>query len=493
MVPFAPDPDGRLQIGEESLYETVPGMNAVENSEERDGAPATVAPEELKALGKTALQGTVWSVGVYGAGMVLRLVSNIALSRILVPQYFGLMTLLNTMIMGLTLFSDLGLTPNIIRSPRGDEPAFLNTAWTMQVMRGVALWICCLAMTLPFANFYGDPQLRVLVPVIGLSLVISSFNSTAIATLSRRMAVRELALMELGVQFAQLVVTIVWALWDRSVWALVGGRLFSDIARLIVSFRLIPGQKNAFHWDSPAARELFMLGRWVFLSTALTFLANQSDRMVLGKLVSFQSLGMYGIAFALSDIPRQVIMTFRGYIVMPFVAKLSHLPRDIFFGHVLKYRRSVLLVGAAILAIVVVSGDLVMLKIYDVRYHDGAWIVPMLALGLWHGILCNTTSPCLFVIGKPQNAAIGYFFSAIALLTLIPLAFFKWGMPGAVAAVAVSDVPMYFVNLYGLRRERMFPFMQDLKMTAVFLVLTAALLALRVLAGFPLPQPVALH
>jgi O-antigen/teichoic acid export membrane protein len=451
------------------------------------------APGELHGLGKTALTGTVWSVAAYGGGMALRLLSTIVLSRILVPQYFGLMTLLNTVIIGLTLFSDLGLTPNIIRSPRGDEPEFLDTAWTMQVIRGAGLWVVCLLLSWPFAQFYGETQLRVLVPVIGLSLVISSFNSTAISTLSRRMAVRELALMELGIQACQFVFTVAWALIDRSVWALVAGRLFSDLVRLVVSYRLIPGQRNKFHWDLPAARELFALGRWVFLSTALTFLANQSDRMILGKLVSLQTLGLYGVAFALSDVPRQIIMTFRGYIVMPFVAKLAHLPRQEFFRLVLQYRRTVLLVSGTMLAMVVASGDLVMGRIYDVRYHDATWIVPILAFGLWHTILYSTTSPCLFVIGKPQNAAIGYGFSAIAICVMTPLAFFHWGLVGSVFAVAFSDVPMYLTNLYGLRREQMFPLNQDLKATVFFAAVTGLLIALRVWAGFPLPHAVALH
>ncbi len=465
-------------------------MNAVEDSPETIVEPLKSADDELKTLGKTALKGTIWSVGAYGGAMGLRLLSALILSRILVPQYFGLMTLLNTTIIGLTLFSDLGLLPNIIRSPRGDEPAFLNTAWTMQVMRGVGLWICCLLLSLPFARFYGEPKLSLLVPVIGLSLVISSFNSTSISTLSRRMAVRELSLMELGIQLCQLLFTVAWAMIDRSVWALVCGRLFSDFVRLAVSYRLIPGQRNRFQWDKPAARELFVLGRWVFLSTALTFLANQSDRMILGKLVSFQTLGMYGMAFALSDVPRQVIMTFRGYIVLPFVSKLAHLPRIEFFGLVLKYRRSVLLVAACVLALVVASGDLLMARFFDVRYHNATWIVPILAIGLWHTILYSTTSPCLLAIGKPQNSALGYLLSAIAMIALVPLAFFRWGLAGSVFVVAFSDVPMYFVNLYGLRSESMHPFGQDLKATLLFVAVTGALLVARVSAGFPLPRPI---
>ena len=449
--------------------------------------------DSLHTLRNRALKGTAWTVGSYGSGMVLRFLSNVVLTRLLVPQYFGLMTLLNTTITGLILFSDLGLTPSVVRSPRGDEPTFLDTAWTMQVMRGMALWICCLILSVPFAAFYHQPQLKVMVPVIGLSLIISGFNSTSLASLARHIGVRQLALMELSIQVVQLIFTVAWALVDRSVWALIGGRLISDAARLLISYRIEPQRRPSFHWDKKAAHELFAFGRWVFLSTALTFVASQSDRMILGKLVSLQTLGLYGIAFALADIPRQIILSFCTNIVFPFVSKLAHLPRAEFFGLVLKYRRNVLLAACGLLALVVNTGDLVLTHVYDSRYHGAAWIVPILALGLWHTLLYATTNSCLFAVGKPHYIVVGYLFTSIAVLVLVPLAFSRWGLPGAVWTVALSDLPMYFVILYGLGREGMFPFLQDLRMTLVFLLALGLLTTVRFAAGFPFPHPVLLH
>jgi O-antigen/teichoic acid export membrane protein len=440
-----------------------------------------------------ALHGTAWTIAAYVIAMGLRLVSNIILTHILAPQLFGLMTLLTTAITGLTLFSDLGLTPNIVRSSRGDEPEFLNTAWTMQVLRGTALWICCLCLTLPFASYYHEPQLRTMVPIIGFSLVISSFNSTSLASFSRRMAVRELAFVDLSVQAAQLVFTVGCALIYRSVWALIAGRLFSDVARLTISHFLIPGRRVSFNWDREAVKELFAFGRWVVFSTALTFLASQSDRMILGKLVSLRTLGLYGIAFTLSDIPRQVILSFCNNVVFPFVSKLAHLPRPEFFGLVLQYRRHVLTAASAILAVVVTFGDQFMIHIYDSRYHAASWIVPILALGLWHTLLYATTTACLWAVGKPKYVTTGNFLSAVAVVTLTPLAFYKWGLPGFVCTVAFSDLPMYFVNLYGLGREGMFPAAQDFKATLLFLLICSVLIAMRMGVGLHLPQPIALR
>ena len=85
-------------------------------------------------LEKQAVKGTVYIVAFYGMSVALRMVNSVVLTRLFAPELFGLMTLLTTVLVGLNLFSHIGLGDSVIQSPRGDEPVFLNTAWTMQVI-----------------------------------------------------------------------------------------------------------------------------------------------------------------------------------------------------------------------------------------------------------------------------------------------------------------------------------------------------------------------
>jgi len=64
------------------------------------------------------------------------MVSSVVLARLFSPEIFGLMTLLTTVLVGLNLFRHIGLGESVIQSPRGDEPLFLNTTWTLPVLRG---------------------------------------------------------------------------------------------------------------------------------------------------------------------------------------------------------------------------------------------------------------------------------------------------------------------------------------------------------------------
>ncbi|MEM9567949.1 MAG: oligosaccharide flippase family protein, partial [Cyanobacteria bacterium P01_E01_bin.34] len=103
------------------------------------------------SLKSTAVRGVLWTVAAFGSQQVLRFASNLILTRLLIPEFFGLMALVNSLRLGLELFSDVGIGQNIIQSPRGEDPLFLNTAWSIQIIRGILLWLACWAIAQPIA------------------------------------------------------------------------------------------------------------------------------------------------------------------------------------------------------------------------------------------------------------------------------------------------------------------------------------------------------
>lgn len=109
-------------------------------------------------LRQRAMRGAVISLGGTAGHQVMRLLSNLALTRLLFPEAFGLMALMQTFMIGLQMFSDIGLRPSIIQNPRGEEPDFLNTAWTLQVARGVVLWLGACALAWPWPRCITSPR-----------------------------------------------------------------------------------------------------------------------------------------------------------------------------------------------------------------------------------------------------------------------------------------------------------------------------------------------
>jgi O-antigen/teichoic acid export membrane protein len=425
----------------------------------------------LKALESTALRASFWTAVEYGTSMTLRVVNSLLLTRLLLPAFFGEITLVTTFVVGINLLSDIGLAPSVIQSPHGDDVDFLNTAWTIQVIRGILLWLVALAICWPMAKFYQDPNLKLLLPVVAFGTIITGFNSTSLLTLSRHMGVRRLFAIDFSSQVVGLIVTVIWAYYRPSVWAIVGGGFAYNCIRLVLSHnkRVAPGISNRFCWDKKSLRGIVHFGRWILLGTALFFFASQADRLILGKLVSFTVLGIYGIAFSLSDIPRSITLAFSSRVGFPFISKIINLPMEEFKKTYFRYRLYVLMIGALLLSVMTVWGNLLVLHLYDHRYAEASWMIPIFSIGLWHTLLYTTTFPVLLALGKSKYSSFGNAAYCVAIVLGIPIAFHWYGLWGAVIAVAAGDFPFYLVVLAGATNEGIGPLWQDLQATGIFI------------------------
>jgi hypothetical protein len=180
---------------------------------------------------------------------------------------------------------------------------------------------------------------------------------------------------------------------------------------------------------------------------------------------------------------------FSSKVGFPFIAKFAHHPRPEFRLVILKYRMMVLAAGAVLLTGTICVGDLFILHVYRPIYHDAAWMIAIFGLGLWHTLLYNTITPAIFSLQKAHYNAFGYLLYCITLFTLLPIGYMQFGLAGAVAAVAISDLPMYFVNVYASQRQGLGMLRQDAYMTAFFVVTLAAGMGIRHLFGLGLPFP----
>src|SRR5947209_3460704 len=112
-------------------------------------------------------KGVVWTVGAYGLTQLVRFATSVALTRILAPDLFGMMVIVNSLRTGFDLLLDVGIGQNVIQNRLGENPSFYNTAWSIQIARGFIIWFICLSGSLPLARFYEAPQLITILPIAG--------------------------------------------------------------------------------------------------------------------------------------------------------------------------------------------------------------------------------------------------------------------------------------------------------------------------------------
>lgn len=404
------------------------------------------------SLRSLAMRGSAWTFLGFGASQALRLASHLVLSRLLFPEAFGLMALVGVFMSGLELFSDVGIGPSLIQNKRGDEPNFYNTAWTIQVLRGLALTVAAGLLAYPVAvGWFRKPELVPLMVAAGLVTAIAGFNSTKLFAANRHLAFGRLTALELGIQAATLALTIALAYALRSVWALVAANLAGAGLRMLSSHLALPGPGNRLRLDRGAARELFAFGRWIFLATAINFLASQGDRLILGRLLDDRALGVYSVAFLLADTPMRLIASLSQRVLFPAISRV-HREDPTRVGEVYRKARWRLdPLGLVPLGLVVgLAPDLVALLL-DRRYAGAGPMLRALAVRAAIGCSLAPAASALMAIGRPQYATIGVALRFAWLLAAIPLLWARFGVAGAVWAVGLSELPTMVVVLWGAR------------------------------------------
>ncbi|MBL4915909.1 oligosaccharide flippase family protein [Szabonella alba] len=431
-----------------------------------------------QALFARALRGSAFTAGSYALAQGLRLASNLVLARLLFPEAFGLMALVTVVLVGLTMFSDVGIGPAISRSPRGDDPDFLNTAWSLQVLRGGILWLATLGLGPLLAWAYQAPDLSVLIPVAGLSLLIAGFNPTRIDSASRHLMLGRVTALDLAAQTIGIAAMVLFAALSGSVWALVLGAVLTALAKLILMHHFLPGAANRFRWEPAAGRELVHFGKWIFLSTACGFVMAQGDRLILGAYLPIDRLGVYNIGYFLASFP----WLLGGAVVMkvmiplyrddPPGAKAANAPR-------LRRMRMAMTGGLlGLLGVLALIGVPLVGLLYDDRYTMAGAVVVLVACLQMPAVIGMTYDQAALAAGDSRN----FFFVLLAKALIQTFAFILGaelgGLVGALAGQGLALAAMHPLVIWLARRHQVWDPRHDLLWSGVALTLILAALAL---------------
>ena len=144
------------------------------------------------------------------------------------------MALVNAVVQGVDLLSDVGIGASLIQNKRGEDAEFQRTAWTLQVLRSLLIFAVAAAAAWPAAELYDEPMLRSLIPVAAIGSLIAGFQSPALFLWRRRLELHKLISLEAAASTLNVVVTVALAWHWKSVWALAVGGLAGMTLKLVV-------------------------------------------------------------------------------------------------------------------------------------------------------------------------------------------------------------------------------------------------------------------
>lgn len=403
-----------------------------------------------------------WSFAGHAFSQALRLVSNLIMTRLLVPEMFGVMVIATTAASILYMLSDIGLRQQIIQSSRSNDPVFLDTAWIVQIVRGVALWLTAVLVSaaLYFANrwgivpgdsVYSSPVLPFVIAVNSFSAVILGFQSTRAAIAHRNFDQRRLVLIELGSQLVGVAIMIGLGAVFRSVWVLVIGSLAAAMTSTLVAHVWLAGHRNRFRLDKSSLRDMLHFGKWAFVSSVFTGMAFNGDRLLLGLFVDAEVLGFYAIAALLVAAVEGAAGRVFGAVALPALSEIFREDparlRAVYYRLRIPSDLTLLFFSGLLFA----TGQLVIDGLYDPRYSPAGSLLQVLALSLI-AARYSVAYQIYLAVGQPRYMAIIQIARCVTLFVLVPLLYYKSGFDAAIWGIALHGLVMVpFVHGFNIR------------------------------------------
>lgn len=441
--------------------------------------PADLLPP--LSLRRRAIFAGAWNLGALVTSQFIRLGGNLIMARLLMPEMFGIMVIATTVSVVLHLLSDVGLRQNIIQSPRGDEPAFLNTLWTVQIIRGFILfastlmiagfaWFAQVIELWPANSTYAAPELPLVLALTGFSAIIYGFQSTKVDVAVRDFQQKKVVLAEFASQIAGLLMMLAIGYFTRSIWALVGAGLISTLVMTVLGHLWFSGPRNRLHWDRAALQELVVFGRWMLLSSAVGVLAMNGDRIWFGGSMSASELGVYSIAVLIVGALQQGMQRLVGAVALPAFGEAAR-THDTARLHRL-YNRFKLMFDLASLFLCglfwTVSPLLINL-LYDQRYADAGNMLSILSLSFFTYRFVVSHQAWL-ALGLTKYQAMDNIIRVVSLWVLLPLLLAIGGVNYAIWGVALHALPTLVLVVYVNRKVGLFDIKRELVVLPMVLV-----------------------
>jgi O-antigen/teichoic acid export membrane protein len=423
-------------------------------------------------LRKRAISAGAWNLGALVTSQAFRLGGNLIMARLLMPEMFGIMMIAITVSLVLHMLSDVGLRQNIIQSPRGDDPVFLNTIWTVQIVRGFILFASTLllaalawfAQTLNLwspNSTYAAPELPLVLAVTGFSAIIVGFQSTKVDLAVRAFQQKKVVLTDFASQIVGLLVMLAIGYFTRSIWSLVIAGLVQSMVNTLLGHFWFEGPSNRLQWERSALDELVGFGRWILLSSAVGVLAMYGDRVWFGGSMTAGELGVYSIAVLILGAVQLALQKVVGAVALPAFSEASR-TNDTVRLHALYYRLKLMLdLACLFLCGLFWTGSPLLIGIlYDERYAQAGNMMAILSLSFFtmRYMLANQV---WIALGLTKYQAIDNIIRVVSLWVLLPLLLAIGGVKYAIWGAALYTFPtlilVFYVNcrlgMFSLKRE----------------------------------------
>jgi len=402
------------------------------------------------------LRGDLFAtIASFSAQAFIKLGSSLILTRILRPEAYGVITILISILFVVEMLSDIAVIVSVVRHKDGDDPSYLNTAWTMRLVRATFNTAIVFVLAPWIASLYSTPSLTTPLRVFCAYFLISAFESMAFPLAIRRKNTRIVVYSELTALIVSTAVSVGYSYYSRDYWGMVYGTLANRLTITIMSYQFYRDSRPRLFFDRNAAQDLLRYARYSMPSSLLTLALTQFDKVVFLRLFDLKLLGVYGVAGNIAGPVESLITKISQLVLYP---RCAHNYRDNPATFPTRYYTENKKLFATILILPALVGGLAPILIsvlYDPRYIRAGFVLQAFMLRAQLLALASPAEDMLIAAGESHILLYGNIFRAAWMFAGSLTGYYLFGFMGFVYGTALSGLPPLIYYMWLQRRKGM--------------------------------------
>jgi lipopolysaccharide exporter len=391
--------------------------------------------------------GALWMVAFKLLERSLGLISTLILARLLMPGDFGIVAMAVSLIALLELFSAFGMDTVLIQNHQA-SPAQFNTAWTLNVLAGLAVFVVMAGLALPASYFYHEPRLTLVVLILGFGAAIQGLENIGVVLFRKQLRFDREFRYLLGKRLIGFAITIPLAFLLHSYWALVIGTVAGRIGSVAFSYLVQPFRPKL---ELTTVREMMHFSKWLMMQNALAFLKERSATFIIGRLAGPAALGTFSVAAEIASMPGTELVAPINRAILPTYVKLANDPKALGREY-LSVMSGIALLAVPAVAGIALAAPFVVLLVLGPQWKDATPLLEVLAFFGITQVLQSNAYAAFIALGKPEVFAkintIHVVFLLVALAVFTPY----YGARGAAWAYVVAALAALPFNFFFITR-----------------------------------------
>lgn len=268
--------------------------------------------------------GVAWSISEKIGSMLLQMAVSIIVARLLMPEDFGVMALLTFFTSIALVIVDSGFSQTLIRKKEPTEQDF-GSVFIFNLGMSALLYVLLTAVAPFVADFYGEPSIADIAPVLFLLLPVSALSTIQNTILTREFRFGLLSRATFASSLAGGLAAIFMALAGCGVWSLVGQRLATAAAKSLILWACSKWRPSR-HFSMESVREMSPFSFRLLGTDLIASVYNNIAQMFIGKIYSTDTLGFFNQAQKFKDLPVTSTMQSVQSVTYPALSKIKDNP-----------------------------------------------------------------------------------------------------------------------------------------------------------------------